>query len=151
MKFLGDYKCLEKGRSTAHAAEERHAASFSADEIAAGPPEQDADRTDVVAMVESMHREGHSADNIAAAVRNASYSRGRAPPGAQRQGGRAQSAPSRQRARTPPRDPKDNKCANCNEKGHTHVTCPHPAKAMDKRKCHECVEEGHTARRCPDN
>lgn len=98
----------------------------------------------------SMCCEGRSSDDIAAAVRGASNPRGRPPFGAQRQGGRAQSAPSRQRARTPPRDPKDHKCANCKEKGLSHLACPHPAKPMEKRRRHECNGEGHTALRCPN-
>ena len=148
IKFLGQYDCLTKGRSAVHAVEEQPV-SFTK------PSDQDGEdaegpATDVVLLVESMCREGRSSDDIAAAVRSASNMRGRAPFGAQRQGNKAQSAQSRQRARTPPRDPKDQKCANCNEKGHTHLACPHPAKPMEKRICHECGGEGHTACRCPN-
>ena len=51
---------------------------------------------------------------------------------------------------TPPRDPKDNKCANCNKPGHTKEDCLHPAISIEDRKCHICDKTGHIARKCPD-
>ena len=51
---------------------------------------------------------------------------------------------------TPPRDPKDNKCANCNQVGHTKESCPKPLIAMEEMKCHICNKTGHIARICPD-
>ena len=149
INFLGAYDCLGKSKSTAHAVEHQPSCPTGPLDPSGGDVQSEA-IADVVTLVEDMHREGKSSEDIVAAVRGASYPRGRAPAGAQRQGNRSQSAPSRHRAKTPPRDPKDNKCANCNEKGHTHLTCPQPAKSLDDRACHECGQKGHTARRCPN-
>ena len=57
---------------------------------------------------------------------------------------------SSNRVATPPRDPKDNTCANCNKPGHTKEDCPHPATSIEDRKCHICCKTGHIARKCPD-
>lgn len=54
------------------------------------------------------------------------------------------------RAATPPRDPKDNKCANCNQPGHTKFDCPKPPISIEDRKCYICGKAGHIARKCRD-
>ena len=117
-----------------HAVEEQFEAPAVSSTL---PPEQEAETPDIANLIINMQREGCNDSDIVAAVKSASNPRGRAPYSAQRQGSRSQSTPSRQRARTPPRDPKDHKCANCNEKGHSHLACPHPPKPLEKRKCHE--------------
>ena len=55
------------------------------------------------------------------------------------------------RARTPPRDAKDIKCANCNLPGHTAAACTKPKVPMEQRKCRVCNKTGHLARNCPEN
>ena len=103
-----------------------------------------------------MSRDGHDDDTVLAVVRE--YARGQA----RRFAGRPQRGVPARGARfgatgnpggrvpTPPRDPKDNKCAICNQVGHTKENCPKPQIAMEERKCHICNETGHIARICPD-
>ena len=52
--------------------------------------------------------------------------------------------------RTPPRDVRDMKCANCNQQGHTAMQCNRPKVPNDQRKCHTCGKVGHLARACPE-
>ena len=101
----------------------------------------------------NMSRDGHD-DDTALAVASG-YTRGQAG----RFAGRPQrGAPARGarfgatgnpggRVPTPPRDPKDNKCATCNQVGHTKDNFPKPQIAMEERKCHICNKTGHIARR----
>ena len=52
--------------------------------------------------------------------------------------------------RTPPREARDAKCANCNQTGHTAQVCKQKKLTMGERKCHICDKSGHLARVCPD-
>ena len=73
----------------------------------------------------------------------------------QRANPKARAGPFKPRANTPPRDspprdPKDNKCANCNDKGHDASKFPKAKVLMSERRCHTCNRTGHLARNCPD-
>ena len=68
---------------------------------------EEGDEVDVVAFVTSLQRAGCNGEMVLAALQKV-QGRTRFP----RPSGAKQAA--RPRARTPPRDPKDNKCANCN-------------------------------------
>lgn len=70
----------------------------------------------------------------------------------QKAGNRKQQSPQAPtRARAPPRDARDIKCANCNQTGHTAQACSRPALPTDQRKCHTCNKTGHLSRNCPEN
>ena len=100
---------------------------------------------DVVALITTLIRGGCDDEMVLAAVQRV-----------QRANPKARAGPFKPRANTPPRDspprdPKDNKCANDNEKGHDASKCPKAKVMMTERRCHTCNRTGHLARNCPDN
>ena len=97
----------------------------------------------MVALVTNLQRAGCNGEMVLAALQKV-QARTRFP----RPSGAKQAA--RPRARTPPRDPKDNKCANCNLPGHQAKDCLKPKVATTDRKCHLCNKTGHLARNCPN-
>ena len=97
------------------------------------------DEVDMVAFITSLVKGGCDHEMVLAAVQRV-----------QRGGPKSRTGPYKPRARTPPRDPKDKKCANCNEKGHEAVNCPKAKMNMSDRRCHTCNKAGHLARNCPD-
>ena len=115
-------------------------ASSDQEQLAPGPEaieeDDEATATEVAAMVATMQKLGGGGDYVLAAAR-----------AIQRRN--AQRAPAK-RVSTCPRDPKDTKCANCNQTGHTAATCTKPKRAMADRLCHVCNKPGRLARRCPD-
>ena len=114
-------------------------------------PLNDNQERDIAAMVIRMHDDGYPPDMVAAAIKEKTNRFRFQNRGGQRERGRkfASEGPGG-RARTPPRDPKDVKCANCNRAGCAKDRCPHPKLSMEQRKCHICGKAGHTARMCPD-
>ena len=118
------------------------------------PAAEEIDLDALIAQAVNMSREGHNDESVLAAARG--YVRGnsgrfngqgRPPPrGAQPR----RFGPPTPRVATPPREPKDNKCANCNQPGHTKLDCPKPPISIEDRKCHICGKAGHIARKCPD-
>ena len=95
---------------------------------------------DIVALITTMQQAGCDGEMVLAAVQRVQT----------RTGPRTKTGPFKQRAATPPRDPKENKCANCSEKGHDKDNCPKAKIATSERKCHTCGRVGHLARNCPD-
>jgi hypothetical protein len=67
-----------------------------------------------------------------------------------RQGQGRGGAPGRAagRPRTPPRDARDVKCANCGELGHDARICKKAQVPREERKCHKCGKPGHIAKDC---
>ena len=103
----------------------------------------------LIAQAVNMSREGHNDESVLAAARG--YVRGnserfngqgRPPHGVQPR----RFGPPAPRVAALSRDPKDNKCANCNQPGHTKWYCPKPPISIEDRKCHICGKAGHIAR-----
>ena len=137
LRYLEDYGGM-KG-ATAHMVEQPMRAAESTDYEITQAATAEEGEVDVVALIATLIRGGCDDEMVLAAVQRM-----------QRNGPRARTSPTRPRASTPLRDPKDNKCANCNEKGHDASKCPKTKVMMTERKCHTCNRTGHLARNCPD-
>ena len=115
----------------------------SASHITRGPEGIDLDA--LIAQAVNMSREGHDDETVLAVARgyarqpSGRFSSSSKPPRGGPPCGAPRFGPS-SRVATPPRDPKDNKCANCNQPGHAHLNCPKPQVPKEQRKCHVCTQ-----------
>ena len=108
-------------------------------DVSASQPEQGAEEIDLEALIAQaviMSRDGQNDESVLAAARG--YVRGNS--GRFNSPGRPQrEAPVRRfgtpglRVATPPRDPKDNKCANCNITGLTKENGPKPQISIEDK------------------
>ena len=94
-------------------------------DASASPPEQGVEEIDLEALIAqavNMSQDGHNDESVLAAARGyirGSSGRPNGPGRVQRGAPVRRFGPPGPRVATPPRDPKDNKCANCNQVGHT--------------------------------
>ena len=99
LRYLEDFRGMKSG--AAHVVEQPPRNEESTD-YAAQQAAAEEDEVDMVALITSLVKSGCDHEMVLAAVQRV-----------QRAGPKARAGPFKPRAKTPPSDPKDKKCANC--------------------------------------